>query len=125
VQQFFPSQHFQLRRVGLEHVELEAAAARLAHHALQDVRLAAAPAFHGDTVTALEVRREPELVFLRDRRIKHQLALFLGGGDQALAAIGARIRSDGGDSGRGLDREARGRNRQAEQNQEAKRHGGG
>src|SRR5258705_32363 len=56
---------FGLRGVGLEHVELEAVAARFARHALQDMRLTAAPELHRDPVAALEVGDELELVVLR------------------------------------------------------------
>src|SRR5256886_5933793 len=107
-----------LRGIGLEHVELEATPARFAEHALQDVRLAAAPELHGDPVAAPEVRDELELIVLREGGVQHQLAFPLSCADQALGAIRARIGSDGENAGRGLDREASRRNRQAEQDQQ-------
>src|SRR5207248_11207619 len=94
-----------LRRVGLERVELEASAARLGDDPLQDVRLAAGPELERHAVAALEVGGKPELVVLRERGVEHQLAFLLRAGDEARGAIGAFQRRDSAYLWRGLGTE--------------------
>src|SRR5204863_7586770 len=92
-----------LRRIRLEHVELEAPAARFAEDTLQDVRLAATPELHGDAVAALEVLGEPQLVFLREGRVEQELAFLAGRRGEALGAIRAAVSGDGRHAGGWLD----------------------
>src|SRR5207237_8014358 len=66
-----------LRRVCLESVGFVAAAARLRDDPLQDMRLAATPELERHAVAALEIRREPQLVVLREGRGEHELAFLL------------------------------------------------
>src|SRR5438105_3800111 len=83
---------------------------------------ASSPEFHRAAVAPLEILGEPQLVFLRERGVEHELALLLRAGDQSLGAIGAAIAGDRHDRWRWLDRQRAGGGDACENRQGAQDH---